>query len=382
MRYVFYNHGGSASHGCEALMKTTANLLSPAQCLVLSDHPEEDTHYGVSPEILLQNSKAEPKRTDWIRAYLRLKLRNDYSLMDAIPYFPPLDVIHPDDTAISIGGDIYCYGQQKMYMAIDRRVRERAGRMTLLGCSIEPELLQNAAFVEDMAQFDLISAREHITYNALVQTGLRNVQYCPDLAFSLQPQETELPREFQPGNTVGLNISPMVLKKAGNRQRIMDNCRVLIDDLMRNTDASVAFIPHVVWKDNDDRKPLGKLYREYKSTGRVCMVQDQTAAKLKYVISQCSFFIGARTHATIAAYSTGVPTLTIGYSVKSRGIARDLFGQEKGFVLPCQNLQSEKELMIAFQKLEDRKDQIHNVLISKEKEYLRRIASLKAQLFG
>ncbi len=53
------------------------------------------------------------------------------------------------------------------------------------------------------------------------------------------------------------------------------------------------------------------------------------AKELKGYISRCRAFVGARTHSTIAAYSTGVPTLAIGYSVKARGIAKDLFGTEE-----------------------------------------------------
>ena len=64
---------------------------------------------------------------------------------------------------------------------------------------------------------------------------------------------------------------------------------------------------------------------KYKDSGRVCIVDDCNCMQLKYDISKCRFFVGARTHATIAAYSTCVPTLVVGYSVKSRGIARDLF---------------------------------------------------------
>jgi polysaccharide pyruvyl transferase WcaK-like protein len=41
-----------------------------------------------------------------------------------------------------------------------------------------------------------------------------------------------------------------------------------------------------------------------------------------------NLFIGARTHATIAALSSGVPTLSLSYSNKSKGINRDIFGNE------------------------------------------------------
>lgn len=49
-------------------------------------------------------------------------------------------------------------------------------------------------------------------------------------------------------------------------------------------------------------------------------------------------FIGVRIYVTIAAYSTEVPTLVLGYSVKSRGIAKDIFGSEENYVIPVQDI--------------------------------------------
>ena len=80
--------------------------------------------------------------------------------------------------------------------------------------------------------------------------------------------------------------------------------------------------------------------------------------QLKHLISQCRLFIGARTHATIAAYSTGIPTLVVGYSVKSRGIAMDLFGTNERYVLPIQQLREPEELIGAYHWLEDNADNI------------------------
>ena len=64
-------------------------------------------------------------------------------------------------------------------------------------------------------------------------------------------------------------------------------------------------------------------------TGRVVFFEDHNCMELKGIISKCRFFVGARTHSTIAAYSMGIPTLVVGYSVKARGIARDLLGGEE-----------------------------------------------------
>lgn len=61
------------------------------------------------------------------------------------------------------------------------------------------------------------------------------------------------------------------------------------------------------------------------------------------------FFIGARTHATIAAYSSCVPTLVIGYSIKAKGIAKDIFGTYENYVLPVQSLKNKDDLINAFE---------------------------------
>ncbi|CUP26031.1 Polysaccharide pyruvyl transferase [Catenibacterium mitsuokai] len=84
--------------------------------------------------------------------------------------------------------------------------------------------------------------------------------------------------------------------------------------------------------------------------------------KLKYIISKCRFFIGARTHSTIAAYSTCVPTLVVGYSIKSIGIARDLFGTDKNYVLSVQNIDDENELVNNFNYFLDNETLIKETL--------------------
>ena len=80
------------------------------------------------------------------------------------------------------------------------------------------------------------------------------------------------------------------------------------------------------------------------------------AMQLKGYIARLRALVTARTHASIAAYSTGVPTLVIGYSVKARGIARDLFGDEAGHLIPVQELGSAQELIGAYDALLARAD--------------------------
>ena len=92
--------------------------------------------------------------------------------------------------------------------------------------------------------------------------------------------------------------------------------------------------------------------------------------QLKGYILRCRFFIGARTHATIAAYSTGVPTLVLGYSVKSRGIAKDIFGTDKGYVLPIEKLYSAEDLLESYHHLKENEAGIKNHLNSFMPSYI------------
>ena len=102
------------------------------------------------------------------------------------------------------------------------------------------------------------------------------------------------------------------------------------------------------------------------------MVPDMDCRRLKGIIAGCSFFVGSRTHATIAAYSSCVPTLVLGYSVKSRGIARDLLGTEEGTVCPVQQLKAKEELTAAFRNLYDRKEEVALRLKAEMPDYSRR----------
>jgi polysaccharide pyruvyl transferase WcaK-like protein len=167
----------------------------------------------------------------------------------------------------------------------------------------------------------------------------------------------------------------MVQGKEASPGITMENYRNLIRHILNDIEGSkVLLVPHVVWKSNDDRQPLTQLYEEFKDTGRVILAEDASAEELKGLISECRFFIGARTHSTIAAYSTCVPTLVLGYSVKSRGIATDLFGTDENYVVPVQKLTSDKDLVDAFDFILKNEDKIRERLQEIMPEYSKRAA--------
>jgi polysaccharide pyruvyl transferase WcaK-like protein len=203
----------------------------------------------------------------------------------------------------------------------------------------------------------------------MVQAGLSNVKLLPDPAFQLERVDLELPDGFIEGNTVGINLSPMVMNCENGDNITLKNYEKLIEHIIATSDMQIALIPHVVWAENDDRVPLKMLYEKYKNTGRVVMIEDHNCMELKGYIARCRFMIAARTHASIAAYSTCVPTLVVGYSVKAKGIAKDIFGTYENYVLPVQSLSQEEDLTNAFDWIYQREDQIRTHLQSMMPEY-------------
>ena len=171
---------------------------------------------------------------------------------------------------------------------------------------------------------------------------------------------------------VGINISPMVQKNEKIPGITLYNYETLIEKILEETDMGIALIPHVIWGGSDDRVPLMQLYKRYQKSGRVLLIEDKNCSKLKYIISQCRFFIGARTHSSIAAYSSCVPTLVVGYSVKARGIARDLFGDEKRYVLSVQEITEKDILFKKFRWILQNEGLIKKELVNKMPQYVKR----------
>jgi polysaccharide pyruvyl transferase WcaK-like protein len=370
-RIVLYAHGGSGNHGCEAIVRGTARILEGRELLLISSRPGEDRCYGVDKlaEVVLDTDGSIGSRgLDFVKAYAALKLKKDFLPMEKLQYKASFDRIQRGDIALSIGGDNYCYADVYRYTMFHEMAKARGAKTVLWGCSVEPDMVKDPKIARDLANYDLICARETISYEALKAVN-PNTVLVSDPAFCLPMQETVLPEGFVPGNTVGINLSPMVMDRESVPGIALENYVRLIRRILDTTDMTVALIPHVVWAGGDDREPLQRLYDAFSDTGRVCMVTDRSCTELKYLISQCRFFLGARTHATIAAYSTGVPTLVLGYSVKARGIARDLLGTEDGNVLPVQSLRTADDLTAAFAALMGREDEIRSHLADILPEY-------------
>jgi polysaccharide pyruvyl transferase WcaK-like protein len=315
-----------------------------------------DEFYGLNECCALFSDRTPIRRLS--PGWLAARFGRDPEKMDALAFAPVIEAAQRNGLMLSIGGDNYCYGINRHMLLVNRLVRRAGARTMLWGCSIETDALADRRVRNDLAAFDRIVARESVTRDALLAAGLEQVTLRPDPAFVLERRDEPLPSGFAEGNTVGINLSPMAIAREERTGAVMASCERLIEHILATSDMNVALIPHVVWDHNDDRKPLSALFERFAVTGRVVMTDDAPAPVLKGYIARCRFVVAARTHASIAAYSECVPTLVTGYSVKARGIARDIFGTERGHVVAVQSLRTGDELADAFDDLWRREDAI------------------------
>ena len=359
-----YSHGGSENHGCEAIVRGTAKILNCRPTL-FSLKKEQDQKYNLQEICNIKEDKnsSVPKYSiKNIKAIAYFKLYKNIDLIIKNVRAELTNSVKKNDVYLSIGGDNYCYVGTDILASLNRNILKKGGKTVLWGCSIEPSLIEGE-IGDDLAKYSLIVARESISYEALKKVN-NNTKLYPDPAFQLEKVELPLPNGFIENNTIGINLSPLIMECEKNKGITKQNYISLIQHIIDTTDMQIALIPHVVWNNNDDRKPLNELYEYFKDSKRVVMIDDGNCMELKGYISRCRMFIGARTHATIAAYSTCVPTLVIGYSVKAKGIAKDIFGTYENYVLPVQSLKDEKDLINAFEWMRSNEDSIRKHLIN------------------
>lgn len=364
-KYYLYAHGGSHNHGCEAIVRSTVDCLglNKENAILISSKCQDDLDFHIDKLIpvvptsrIKQMNKLSPT---YLSAYYDYRIHRDSS----IAYLNQLNAVISEGqgVAMSIGGDNYCYGNPQWLADYHKAWKRMKQKTVLWGCSVEKDVLERAQIVKDLASYDLITARESYSYELLKKIN-SNTILAADSAFTLKTADVVIPKEFEGRTFVGINIGSLTDKYEKEKGITFANYDRLIQYILENTNYCIMLVPHVNCYNTNDLEPQKQIYERYSHTGRLMMLSECGCEEIKGYISKCRFFVCSRTHASIAAYSTLVPTLVLGYSIKSRGIANDLFGTEEDYVLPVQSLETPNSLMIAFEKMMENELTIRSIL--------------------
>lgn len=382
-KFILYGHGSSYNHGCEAIVRSTVDLLNmkKSNIILYSEDIQSDFYYQLNNVVQLKQvpQKREVEGNSLRGLFWRVLSRiskYDYDFLELYDNYRYL--IQKNAIALSIGGDNYCYRGFLGQLKDQNRIINLKSKTVLWGCSVSEEFLTDEV-VEDLRQYSLITVREKKSYDLLVNyKANKNIVQCCDPAFILEPIVRSWPDNKKHNNIIGINLSPLIKHYEKKDNITYNNYCSLINYILSETDMEIALIPHVVKPNNSDNDliELINLYNEFNCNDRIIKIEDQyNCCELKGFISQCKYFIGARTHATIAAYSSCIPTIVVGYSTKAEGIAEDLFGRERNYIIDVRKLEDENELVNEFKILQNNEEHIAITLNSVMSDYRKRIYS-------
>lgn len=385
---LLYANGTSENHGCEAISVCTCNILKDLfenMYCSTTNKAYEDNGYS----ILNKNSQVrlveyyyyrKKSLVNLVISKLERVFFKSNKFYENTPWISNVLKVMPNcEVALSVGGDNYCNGDTEWLYTLHKHAKNSGCKTVLWGCSVEADCLEDTRMREDIAKYDLVYARESITYETIKKIN-KNVRLYPDPAFILKAEY--LPMKFwnNDNEIIGINISPTIMNFESEKGIVIEAYDNLINKILKTTKYNILMIPHVIFGQKFcDYESCDYFFKKYRNTGRVTIIEDCNCRQIKGYIARCKMMFAARTHASIAAYSMCVPTVVVGYSVKACGIARDLFGEEKNYVIPVQEMKK-TDLEKSFEWLEENQDDIRHHLEKVIPGYIKKVYDVRKDI--
>ena len=387
-RVLFPMHLGCGNRGCEAITRGTAKILGLKKentvLFNLGDSQREtDLKLGmgeIGTLIPYMRRSAPGKISRGFYKGMRILGWNLFGA-DYYPYCRMIPYLKENDTVLLTGGDLFCYEDQiRLNIRLIQEIRKKApkAKMILWGASLEKKFLTKET-LDALAMLDLITIRESLSFETLKELlPDADIRLFPDPGFVLEAKAIDLPDYFSSG-VIGFNLSNYVNGGSMKTDTLFSRAVFkTFDHILTATDRHILLIPHVTWRDQDDRFYCRNLYENYKDNPRVHLLDINALSycEIRHIIANLELFAGARTHSVISAYSMGVPALALSYSVKSRGIAGDL-GLPEETLLSCRNLSGEDDLLNAFLYVKEHAPSLHELLEARMPEIRRKAFEAK-----
>ena len=176
----------------------------------------------------------------------------------------------------------------------------------------------------------VVASRDRMSTEAAAALGRTDVIEASDVALRL-PYDPPAPRHTGGPVRVGINVSGLLMGggyTGRNEFGLKMDYPGLIRDLIRHFQdhpdgCEVHLVPHVIVRSGpmtgeDDYRASEALAAEFPDT--VLAPAFESPSEAKSYIAGLDFFTGARMHACIAAFSSGVPVVPMAYSRKFEGL--------------------------------------------------------------
>lgn len=327
----------------------------------------ENTYKAEKIEMMCVELGIEPQSVEWVAigyihkwtSVVKYASRNHKMIQGIRKCDFIVDLTQGDSFA-----DIYGWERFMIHTKI-KEVVEKLGVPLVLGPQTygpfnEEKNKQYAKRIIEQA-YKVIS-RDQESADYITSFADKEVDVTTDLAFLLPYHKSEKLEKDK--IKVGINISSLLVKnkiettetKFKLQTDYDDYINLLLTELCKDEKYEVYLIPHV-------GEDAGKMFSEHFPS---VIVHDKftTPIEAKSFIASMDIFIGARMHATIAAFSSGVATIPTAYSRKFSGLFNNL-----GYdcVVDMQTLSTEQALALTLQYVNDYKKLIDKRNISIQK---------------
>lgn len=367
-RFVLVGIGGVYNYGSQAIVRGTVRMLRHAfpGCRILYASFMANYDRPALADLDIEIVAARPRFG--FHRIMRKGLRQLGLPWRFILDFDP-SAFRGATAALSVGGDTYTdhsVGFQWGSLRAETQMLRMGTPVSQWSATIGPFSAgspQATAMKEFLDRNIAITARESCTLEYLRSIGVtQNVIHVSDAAFAAPFEEFDaeplMPRR-RCDAVVAFNITPQLdyYVDHSRGKDIIDigtECaRALLDQLP----ISLAFVPHVVgeYLVQNDHIVLRQIMERLGDTGGRVSIWPEALGmqKTKYALSRCDAVITGRMHCSIASLTTCTPVLVISYSEKSKGVFRDVFGNDQ-WILPLGQLSPETAVSRVRELLERR----------------------------
>ncbi|MGD9496671.1 MAG: polysaccharide pyruvyl transferase family protein [Armatimonadota bacterium] len=397
--FVLAGHAGFYNRGCEAIARATSQMLRErfpgCELVLVSDDIENDLSHGAAEGLTVLDSYAHRWSREWFGWQLRKLLAQPVPPSERVP-LAVRRAIQGADAVLQIGGDNFTsdYGltPNSALLGINETALAHDVPLVVWGATIGPfdrtDLEQ--VVLSHLRRAALITVRESITEEYLRRHGIAdNVVRVADPAMLLEAEPIDLSPFWPKGERVlALNVSALSCRYRADGdlafgQRLL---QALIDEVMSWNDWGVLLVPHVIGPaHNNDHQYMAEIGTSGSDRHRVRLVPPVLDARqTKFVISHCDALMAARTHATIAGFTSAVPTISLAYSTKAHGINLDVFGHAQ-WLLDIRHMHGPDEAVCLLKRLVAQRDAVAAHLrqrIAQMKQCARRGAQELARVLG
>ena len=264
-----------------------------------------------------------------------------------------------DFTAGDSFSDIYGMKRFVQRTAL-KRLAEKSGKPFILGSqTYGPYKSVFARFFAGrvIKKATAVYARDQLSCDRVKRLTKRDADLTVDVAFALQYN----PMTIESGKIkVGFNPSGLLWQGGYNKSNqfsltvdYQTYCREVISRLLNSGKYEIYLIPHVISDDyseiDNDNVACRDLKKEFEQL--IEAPGFSTPVEVKSYISAMDVFTGARMHATIAAFTTGVPVIPFSYSTKFEGLFKSM-GYDH--VLSATKINTKSAIRKTIRMIEDR----------------------------